>query len=82
MHCFVWFFSDALGDYRGIQVNKGFVKGEWTLQITAAVAVIKDPSNKVFAKGTIGSYKGELWLITGEGRFRGMSRRKFAIVVF
>jgi hypothetical protein len=48
---FFFFFLSRFsppGDYRGIQVNKGFVKGEWTMQITAAIVSIKDPSNKVY----------------------------------
>jgi len=62
-----------IGDYRGLQINRGYVKGEWTMQITAAVTVIKDPSNNVWAQGRTATYGGgELWLITNKGNYRGI----------
>jgi len=42
------------------------------MQITASITVIKDPSNNVWAKGTISTYTGELWLVTDKGRYRGI----------
>jgi len=63
---------NLIGDYRGLQINKGYTKGEWTMQITAAVTVIKDPSNNVWAKGTIATYAGEIWLVTSKGKYRGV----------
>jgi len=62
--------TELLGDYRGVMVNQGYVKGEWTAQIQDSQFYIKDPKGAIWIKGTIATYNSELWLATNKGTFR------------
>jgi len=63
---------EIIGNYRGLQVNKGYLKGEWTMLITQGLTIIKDPSGKIWASGSIATYNGELWLVSTRGTYRGI----------
>jgi hypothetical protein len=55
----------ALGDYRGLQISSGYVKGEWQARIGPDAAVIVDPSGKTFAQGKVKGFNNELWIVDG-----------------
>jgi hypothetical protein len=62
----------ALGDYRGLQISKGYVRGEWQARIGAEDAVIVDPTGAIWAQGKVKGFNNELWLITSQGLNRGL----------
>jgi len=62
----------ALGDYRGVEISMGYVKGEWQARIGQDSAIIVDPNRAVFAKGTVRVYNNELWMVTDQGINRGL----------
>jgi hypothetical protein len=62
----------VVGDYRGIEIDKTFVKGEWQAKITTNDIVIVDPTGQTWAKGTVRQYQNELWLVTPDGTRRGL----------
>lgn len=53
----------VIGEYRGLEINKGYMKGEWQARITADAIVIVDPTGKVWKKGVVRSSNNELWLV-------------------
>jgi len=61
-----------LGNYRGLEVDHMFVKGEWQAKITQDNIVIVDPTGKTWAKGAVRIYANELWLVSAEGTRRGI----------
>jgi len=67
---------NLIGDYRGLQVNKGYKKGEWTMLIVQGQVVIKDPTGAIWASGSMATYNGELWLVTSRGTYRGIDNQQ------
>jgi len=57
----------ALGDYRGLQISSGYVKGEWQARIGPDAAVIVDPSGKTWAQGKVKGFNNELWIVDATG---------------
>jgi len=64
--------SDLIGNYRGIQINRGYKPGEWTMQITASTSYIKDPGSNVWVSGQVVTFETELWFISSKGTYRGI----------
>jgi len=62
----------ALGDYRGLQISKGYIKGEWQARIGQDSAIIVDPSRNVWAKGQAKAFNNELWMVSDKGINRGI----------
>jgi len=63
---------EIIGQYRGLEVNKGYKSGEWSMTLTGLQVIIKDPSNNVWATGSAATYNDELWLVTSKGKYRGI----------
>jgi len=62
----------AIGDYRGLEISKNYVKGEWQAKIGEGSAVIVDPTGTVWASGSVRGFNNELWLVTPKGLNRGI----------
>jgi len=62
----------VVGDYRGLEVDHAFVKGEWQAKITQTSAVIVDPNGKQWAVGVVRQYTNQLWLVTADGTRKGI----------
>jgi hypothetical protein len=62
----------VIGDYRGLEIDSAFVRGEWQARITAAEIVIVDPTGQTWARGNVRLYQNELWLVTPTGTRRGL----------
>jgi len=61
-----------IGDYRGLMINVGYTKGEWTAQITQELIIIKTPDGKVWIEGRVATYANQLWIQTNKGTMRGL----------
>jgi len=61
-----------IGNYRGLEVDHQYVKGEWQAKITQDDIVIVDPTGKTWSKGAVRIYANELWLVSAEGIRRGI----------
>jgi len=61
-----------VGNYRGLEIDNKFVKGEWQAKISQTDIVILDPTGKVWEKGVVRQYTNELWLVTATGTRRGL----------
>jgi hypothetical protein len=62
----------VVGNYRGLEVDVKYVKGEWQAKITTNDITIIDPTGKTAFKGYVRQYNNELWLVTPEGTYRGI----------
>jgi len=62
----------VVGQYRGLQIDHKFVKGEWQAKITNDAIVVVDPTGKTWAKGVVRQSANELWLVAPEGTRRGI----------
>jgi hypothetical protein len=62
----------VLGDYRGLEVDHNFVRGEWLAKITDTSASIIDPNGKTWGTGVIRQFDNQLWLVTAQGTYKGL----------
>jgi len=62
----------VIGNYRGLEIDVKFVKGEWQAKITTNDIVVVDPTGQTWAKGVVRQYNNELWLVTPAGTRRGI----------
>lgn len=62
----------VVGNYRGLEVDVKYVKGEWQAKVTPNDIVIVDPTGATWAKGVVRQYNNELWLVTPAGIRRGI----------
>eukprot|EP01125_Pyxidicula_operculata_P007231 TRINITY_DN245_c0_g1_i1.p1 TRINITY_DN245_c0_g1~~TRINITY_DN245_c0_g1_i1.p1 ORF type:complete len:575 (+),score=120.32 TRINITY_DN245_c0_g1_i1:85-1809(+) len=62
----------AIGDWRGLEISHGYMKGEWQMKVTADSAVIVNSVGSVWSKGKIETMNNELWLVTDQGHYRGI----------
>jgi len=62
----------VIGNYRGLEVDVKYVKGEWQAKISSTDIVIVDPTGQTWAKGVVRQYNNELWLVTPTGTRRGI----------
>jgi len=63
---------DLIGNYRGIELDLNYVKGEWQAQLGDTSAILVDPNGKVFAKGSVALFQNEMWLVSPTGKWRGL----------
>jgi hypothetical protein len=62
----------VIGDYRGLEIDVTYVRGEWQAKITANDITIVDPTGQTWGKGVVRLYQNELWLVTSGGTRRGI----------
>jgi hypothetical protein len=62
----------VIGNYRGLEIDVKYVKGEWQAKITTTDITIVDPTGQTWAKGVVRQYNNELWLVTPAGTRRGI----------
>jgi len=62
----------VIGDWRGLEISQGFVRGEWQMKVTEQSAIIVDPNGAAYVKGQIVSKGNELWLESDVGTRRGI----------
>jgi len=56
---------NLIGDYRGLEISKGYIKGEWDASFTTDAVTIWNPSGAVWAKGLVQTFLGQLWINEG-----------------
>eukprot|EP01126_Amoeba_proteus_P046751 TRINITY_DN52_c0_g2_i4.p1 TRINITY_DN52_c0_g2~~TRINITY_DN52_c0_g2_i4.p1 ORF type:complete len:439 (-),score=55.55 TRINITY_DN52_c0_g2_i4:758-2074(-) len=69
--------TQLIGDYRGLEVSSGYIKGEWQAKITQSSVTITRPDGTAWAKGQIFTFRDQLWIQTDSGLRRGLYSTSF-----
>jgi len=61
-----------IGDYRGLQINQGYVMGEWQAKINETGITVWKPDGSVWAQGMVQTFQTQLWISTTTGTYKGI----------
>jgi hypothetical protein len=65
--------TNLVGDYRGLEISKGYVKGEWDAKFTNTEGTIWAPDGSVWAQGQVQEFQNQLWINEGtKGVIKGI----------